>query len=266
MTTNDILEEKQEKDAKQGSQKDPETRERKARTAPPPPQPALRFTPTAWAKLLFFRDSGPTEIGGFAVTEANELLRVVDFVTVKQDVTVASVAFDDSAVADFFDAQVDVGRKPEQFARIWLHTHPGNSPEPSHTDEETFHRVFGHCEWAVMFIIAQNGKTSARLRFNIGPRGQILIPVTIDYAAPFSATDRESWESEYHANVRGADSESLFGGTGLVDLAEEFYDTSYPQDWIEELELMDPDERERALEELASRPDLYSFESEMVYE
>ena len=29
------------------------------------PRPTLRFTPTAWAKLLFLGDRGPTEIGGF---------------------------------------------------------------------------------------------------------------------------------------------------------------------------------------------------------
>ena len=107
--------------------KDREIQERKPRAVPRPPQPVLRFTPTAWAKLLFFRDRGPTEVGGFAVTGADDLLRVVDFLTIKQDVTIASVAFDDNAVADFFDAQVDAGRKPDQFARIWAHTHPGNS-------------------------------------------------------------------------------------------------------------------------------------------
>ena len=26
-----------------------------------------------------------------------------------------------------FDEQVDAGLKPEQFGRIWLHTHPGNA-------------------------------------------------------------------------------------------------------------------------------------------
>jgi len=48
-----------------------------------------------------------------------------------------TVEFDDAAVADFFDEQVDQGRRPEEFSRIWLHTHPGASAQPSHTDEET---------------------------------------------------------------------------------------------------------------------------------
>jgi len=260
MSAKEIPKEKQKQ-----AEKDEKIQERKVCALPPPPQPALRFTPTAWAKLLFFRDRGQTEIGGFAITEANSLLRVVDFATVKQDVTVASVVFDDTAVADFFDAQADAGRKPDQFARIWAHTHPGNSAEPSHTDEETFQRVFGKCEWSVMFILAQNGKTSARLRFNVGPRGQILIPVTIDYAAPFPAADHVAWEDEYQANIKGAETESIFGSDGPVGLAEEFYDYSYPQDWIEELESMDPDERRETLKELASRGYLWS-ETEEIYE
>ena len=239
--------------------------DRKPRKAPCPPQPVLRFTPTAWAKLLFFRDRGQSEIGGFAITPCDDLLRVEDFVTVKQEVSIASVAFDDEAVADLFEAQVDAGRKPEQFARIWLHSHPGNSAEPSFTDEQTFHRVFGKCEWAVMFILARNGKTSARLRFNVGPKGQILIPVNVDYTVPFPATDKDAWEVEYQANIKGEMKDNIFGSDGPVDLAEEFYDYSYPQDWVEELETMDPDERKQVLDELASRPDLWS-EREVVYE
>ena len=65
-------------------------------------EPVLRFLPTAWAKLLFFRDRGDTEIGGFGITKANDLLYVEDFVTVKQEATGASISFDDEAVADLF--------------------------------------------------------------------------------------------------------------------------------------------------------------------
>ena len=46
---------------------------------------ALRFCPTAWAKLLYFRDKTDNEVGGFGITKADDLLYVTDFVTVKQD-------------------------------------------------------------------------------------------------------------------------------------------------------------------------------------
>jgi len=163
--------------------------------------PALRFSPTAWAKLLYFRDKTDNEIGGFGITEADDLLYVTDFVTVKQQVTGVSVKFDDQAVADFFEDQVDQGKKPEQFARIWLHTHPGSFAESSATDEDTFKKVFGNCDWAVMVILAEDNKIYARLSFNVGPGGQMKIPVQIDYSHQFGPSDMENWDAEYKANV-----------------------------------------------------------------
>jgi hypothetical protein len=167
-----------------------------------PARPVLRFSPTAWAKLLYFRDRGDTEIGGFGITAKDDLLLVQDFVTVQQKVGMASVAFEDEAVADFFEGQVDAGRRPEQFARLWLHSHPGDSPQPSSVDEETFHRVFGRCEWAVMFILARGGKSYARLRFNVGPGAQVVVPVEVDYSRTFGPSDHEAWEAEYKSNIK----------------------------------------------------------------
>jgi len=162
----------------------------------------LRFTPSAWAKLTWLCLKEPVEIGGFGVTDPADPLCVVEFVTVKQQADWASIRFEDSAVADYFDQQVDRGRRPEQFARIWIHCHPGDSPLPSGTDEETFARVFGHCQWAVMAILARTGKTYARLRFNVGPGGQILIPTEVDYRRPFPASDHAAWAAEFGANIQ----------------------------------------------------------------
>ena len=161
----------------------------------------LRFSPTAWAKLLYLRDLGDTEVGGFGITPADDLLLVEDVRLVRQTCTGVSVAFDDAAVADFFDHEVDRGLRLEQFARLWLHTHPGDWPEPSSTDEDTFWRVFGRTDWAVMFVLARGGQTYARLRFHVGPGGEMTIPVSVDYRRPFPASDQEAWKEEYLANV-----------------------------------------------------------------
>ena len=163
--------------------------------------PMLRFTPYAWAKLLFLRDLGDTEIGAFGITSADDLLLVEDVCLVRQQCTAVSVMFDDEAVADFFDEQVDHGRRPEQFGRIWLHTHPCNSAQPSSTDEETFARCFGRADWTVMFILARGGQTYARLRFNVGPGGDLEIRNDVDFALPFAASQREAWTEEYEDNV-----------------------------------------------------------------
>src|ERR671937_1878263 len=90
----------------------------------------LRFSPYAWAKLLFLRDAGDTEIGGFGIAPADDLLFVEDIQLVKQTCTWISANFDDKSIAEFFDDQVDDGRRPEEFFRLFMHTHPGSSPEP----------------------------------------------------------------------------------------------------------------------------------------
>jgi hypothetical protein len=167
--------------------------------------PSLRLSPTAWAKLLFLRDLGETEVGGFGLAAADDLLHVEDIQLVRQVCSSVSVAFDDAAVADFFDRQVDQGRKPEQFARIWLHTHPGSSPQPSSTDQDTFARVFGRTDWAVMFILARGGQIYARLRFHVGPGGDVDLPVRVDYTRPFPASDHAAWREEYLSNVQAED-------------------------------------------------------------
>ncbi|QDU52241.1 MPN domain-containing protein [Gimesia panareensis] len=119
----------------------------------------------------------------------------------KQTCSLAHVAFDDEAVANFFDDQVDAGLRPEQFGRIWIHTHPGECPEPSPTDEATFDRVFGRSDWAVMFILARQGRSYARLRMNYGPALECEIPVRRDYSEPFPGCEPECWEEEYLTNV-----------------------------------------------------------------
>ena len=174
-----------------------------------PSLPALRFTPTAWAKLLHVRDAGDTEVGGFGISAPDDLLLVEDIRLVRQTCTSVSVKFDDAAVADFFDEQVDLGRQPQECGRLWVHTHPGSSPAPSGTDETTFARCFGQSDWAVMFILAQEGQTYCRLRFNAGPGGSLEIPVRVDFTQPFPAADPAAWDREFLGTVTVAAPEPM---------------------------------------------------------
>jgi len=226
---------------------------------------ALRFGPTAWAKLLYFRDKSDNEVGGFGITEPGDLLFVKEFVTVKQEVTAVSVKFDDEAVANFFEDEVDIGRKPEEFARIWLHSHPGSSPEPSIIDEETFARVFGGCQWAVLFVVAQNDKTYAKLSFNVGPGGQVLIPVEIDYAQDFGPSNRKLWDTEYATNIKAVEWTTKHSAEEKTLTRNELCGYALPYDFLDEFERMEPAERQFVLDELAERPDLWEEESEVMF-
>jgi proteasome lid subunit RPN8/RPN11 len=197
--------------------------------------------------------------------------------TVKQVTSSVSVAFEDEAVANFFEDQVDCERRPEQFARIWLHTHPGNSPEPSMTDEATFTRVFGSCDWSVMCIVAQDGGTFARLQFNVGPGGEVKIPVYVDYVCEFEATNFELWKQQYKAGVI---EDEIFKQTDKpkqpavnpqkeVELFGNENFSKVPlfssEDLISEIDQMDPMERDVFMEELAIRSDFWNEESEVFY-
>jgi len=167
-----------------------------------------------------FLHAGDTEVGGFGISAEKQPLLIEDFVTVKQAVTEVTVAFDDTAVADFFDDCIDRGLTPARFARIWVHTHPGSSPEPSSVDEETFGRAFGDCDWAIMLIVSRTHATYARLSFSAGPGGSILLPVKVDWEQwPKLLLDRggqmssqfEAWMDEYGKNICPAPLSTGFG-------------------------------------------------------
>jgi proteasome lid subunit RPN8/RPN11 len=231
----------------------------------------LRFSPTAWAKLLFMRDMTHNEVGGFGITKADDLLFVTDFVLIKQKVTSITVAFEDDSVANFFEDQVTFGRKPQEFARIWLHTHPGDSPEPSLTDEHTFGRVFGSCDWSIMAIVAQDGSSYARLQFNAGPGGQVKIPVYVDYDCEFNGTDIDKWMQEYKANVSV---DEIFTKKAEKAIAEKHpilsiensnsFSLLSSDDLIAEIDRMDPAERQLFMDELAVRIDFWNQEDEVL--
>jgi proteasome lid subunit RPN8/RPN11 len=173
-------------------------------------QPRLIFSPLAWLKLQFFCHAGDTEIAGFAITAKENPLYVEEFVTVKQATSAVTVALDDAAIADYVDRSIDAGLSLQQVFRVWCHTHPGSSPDPSGTDEDTFARVFGSCDWAVMFILSRTSATYARLSFHVGPGATVNLPVAVDWTAWPEFLEGKSysldkltvdWEAEFRANI-----------------------------------------------------------------
>jgi len=146
------------------------------------------------------------------------------------------------------------------------------------TDEQTFARVFGSCNWSVMCIVAQDGGTFARLRFNAGPGGEVKIPVCVDYGVEFDAADFEVWKQQYKVNVtedmvfsfsgkekkakaQQENEAEIFGGT------DEFGSEMFSgEDLMEELEMMHPAQRQAFMDELAVKSDFWDEETEVFYE
>lgn len=178
------------------------------------------FNAYAWAKLNYLRDKGSTEVGVFGIALHDSPLTVVDIIMVKQKASIASIKFDDIAVANFFEDQVEAGKQPYQFARIWLHTHPGNCASPSGVDVSTFEDVFGRCDWAVMAILARGGDISARLRYNIGIKNGVTIKaeseikVKVDYTIPFLGSDIPGWDKEYEQTLEKEITSFVSGSKG----------------------------------------------------
>lgn len=169
----------------------------------------LRFSPKAWLKLQFLLHRADTEIGGFGVCrDADDPLKVTDFITVPQKASTAFVSFDDKGVADFTEDMVDQDLKPHQFLRIWIHTHPGESASPSGVDEQTFINSFGKCDWAVMAIAARGKEVTARLRFNVGPRADFEMAHEICWsemekqASEIAAGLAGEWAAEMDKNLK----------------------------------------------------------------
>ncbi|MCH7735504.1 MAG: hypothetical protein IH961_09875, partial [Chloroflexi bacterium] len=46
------------------------------------------------------------------------------------------------------------------------------------------------------------GQSYARLRFNVGPRADVEIPIGVDYTRLFGGCEPDAWEQEYLANIQ----------------------------------------------------------------
>lgn len=148
-----------------------------------PRHPTVVLGPGAFLKLMFCCHHADTEIGGFGIASESDPLLIEEFVLVSQTASVVTVEFDDAAVADHVDRYADQGIEPNRSLRVWIHTHPASSASPSSTDEHTFARSFGGCEWAAMLIQSREQENYCRLRFNAGPGGQLVVPVVFDWAS-----------------------------------------------------------------------------------
>lgn len=161
----------------------------------------LRWSPTAWGKLLYFLHKGDTEVAGYGITETEDPLLVTDIKLVKQKCTEATFELDEEDSAVFMEEMDNRGLDPWQYSNILWHTHPGNCPNPSGTDEKNFDKNFSHPNWAIFFIIARGEETYCRIRHNTGPGVEAILKTDIDYSYEFDGINFKDLDKEYKEKV-----------------------------------------------------------------
>ena len=225
----------------------------------------MNFTPYAWAKILYLRDLGKTEVGGFLEHRKENPSLAVDFHLVQQECEFAWCELTDDGIAEYTNHMVDRGLQFSEFMRIWLHTHPGCGPNPSTQDENTFSDTLGNMEWAGMFIVDKSGETYGRIRYNgqedhelheiRGCKDEFLVDFLVDCSQEFQGSDHTSWDEEYHRNVTRLHRKRLglpgnmvtVPGYGIPDLYRTQKRMDYDYDPTEE---MDEQQMEQDIREI----------------
>lgn len=186
----------------------------------------LRFSPFAYAKLIYWRDIGQTEIGCYAIMGTSDPLLITDLKMIKQTCSSVSVDFDKEDSIKFVEEMTDKGLSPWQHSSCFIHTHPGDSPSPSQADEENFRDNFSIANCSIFYILAKGGKDYTRMRFNVPPGIDVDIKTQIDFSITFKASDHEAWKKEYDEKVTekkfeitmGDSSQPMGFGHGYKDL------------------------------------------------
>lgn len=178
------------------------------------PANTLRFTPYAYQKLIFMRDIGNTEVAAFGISDDKDYLLIRDIRMVKQKAYSAFVEMTSEGVSEYVNSMIEEGIDNfNQFFRVWIHTHPMESPIPSGQDHETFNETFCNQTWSVMFILGNTGKTFASIQCRPDRSNNSVlfaptpIPVYMDISDPngLIGSSEEAWKEEYEKNVQAFD-------------------------------------------------------------
>lgn len=112
----------------------------------------------AYDKLVWFRDNKDTEVGAMAITYPEDPMRIKDFCFLPQECSACYTEFDKEAQSNWCEDQMEAGLNPDNFLRIWAHTHPGQSATPSSTDWETFEEAMSEMPWGLMLILSTDNR------------------------------------------------------------------------------------------------------------
>lgn len=156
------------------------------------------FTPYVWAWIQFLKRECKTEAFAFGIARKEEPNLIVDLYIPKQVAGVAFVDIEEEDTLKMVEELVDLGYETGEFMRYFIHTHPGQSPQPSSTDERTYKDIFGKMDWSSMIIFAKDGPTFCRTQFQAGPGATIDGDLRVYFSGLFPGVDQDvinGWEA-----------------------------------------------------------------------
>ena len=163
---------------------------------------SLTMTTSVWSRIMNSRNAAKTEIGFLGICEDPERpLHITDLYMPKQLCNSVHMDFDENDIAEHMMDMAELNILPSQCMRIWIHTHPGPSCEPSGEDRTTF-ESFIQGEWAVMAIVGTTNNLYAELGLN-HPLGKFnkKIDWIIDWSADAKETNIDHWLQEMEQKV-----------------------------------------------------------------
>ncbi len=173
----------------------------------PPVLPQLRFNLYAWAKMWFFCKYRPNEFTAYGVFADGEQLLVVDILLPDQRATASTVGHTGLGMERLLERAKRLGYRPNQVARLWIHSHPEGDVTPSPQDQRTFNMCFEEHDWALMVILSHQGRINCHLRMmkpsSLGTGAiQQEISVVVDMTQPFPKSEIKAWQQEYDRHVK----------------------------------------------------------------
>lgn len=162
----------------------------------------IQFTPYAYSKMMYYLHKNNNEVSMFGISKKENPSLVIDVSLIKQEVGEVTTDMDDEALADYVEDMVCKGYEPCEVLRIWIHSHPNFSTQPSNTDKETFSRAFKNASWKVMIIISKKYETYCLLRQSgTVCQTDVECEVTVNWNEGYGKDHNKVWDKEWNECV-----------------------------------------------------------------
>lgn len=160
--------------------------------------------PEAYLHWQFLCHNGKTEASAFGISDPNDPLLVHSLYVPKQKCNPVFTSIDDDSRFDMVEWAEENGIRIDQINRIWLHTHPEMSADPSRVDEETFQKL-ANCDYAVMGILSRTNDVYARIQHK-SSKTDYQIPIEVLWKEFPSSLENLAgktveWKKNYDENI-----------------------------------------------------------------